>query len=82
VSDGGGRPRYVAAAGANRHDSPLLGATLAGPDTRDRDLPDAAVAQLDRGDDSGPTRAALDGSGFDAARRRGRAGSWRAGTAG
>jgi hypothetical protein len=48
-TDGAGVPLHVVAAGANRHDSPLLGATLAGLDKLDRDVPASAVVHLDRG---------------------------------
>jgi hypothetical protein len=57
----------VVTAGANRNDSPLLGATLAGLDRLDRldrDVPDSALVHLDRGYDSGPTRALLATLGF------------------
>jgi IS5 family transposase len=67
VTDGAGVPLHVIAAGANRHDSPRLGATLAGVDKLDRDLPDGVLVHLDRGYDNGPTRALLDGLGFDGA---------------
>src|SRR5262245_20398295 len=67
VTDGGGLPLHVVAAGANRHDSPLRGATLAGLAKLDRDLPASVVVHLDRAYDNGPTRALLDGLGFDGA---------------
>ena len=67
VTDGAGIPLHVVAAGANRHDSPLLGATLVGLDKLDRDLPDAVLVHLDRAYDNGPTRALLAGLGFDGA---------------
>ncbi len=67
VTDGAGLPLHVVAAGANRNDSPLLGATLAGLDKLDRDVPASALVHLDRGDDSGPTRALLDALGCDSA---------------
>jgi hypothetical protein len=67
VTDGTGVPLHVVAAGANRNDSPLLGATLAGLDKLDRDLPGAATLHLDRGYDNGPTRALLDHLGLDGA---------------
>jgi Transposase DDE domain len=67
VTDGAGVPLHVVAAGANRHDSPLLGATLAGLERLDRDPPPAALVHLDRGYDNGPTRALLDALGFDGA---------------
>ena len=66
VTDGGGIPLHVVSAGANRHDAPLLGPTLAGLDTLDR-LPDGVTVYLDRGYDGGPTRALLDALGFDGA---------------
>lgn len=67
VTDGAGVPLHVVAAGANRHDSPLLGATLAGLDKLDRDLPDTVLVHLDRGYDHGPTRTLLETFGFDGA---------------
>ena len=66
VTDGRGIPLHVAAAGANRHDSPLLGPTLAGLEKLDRP-PGAARVHLDRGYDNGPTRALLDAFGFEGA---------------
>lgn len=58
VVDANGIPLGAVAAPANRHDSPLLGPTL---DTLDRlgSLPDAMTTHLDRGYDSGVTRARL-----------------------
>jgi hypothetical protein len=70
VTDGTGVPLHVVSAGANRHDSPLLGPTLAGLEKLDRDvrdLPDSVLVHLDRGYDNGPTRALLDTLGFDGA---------------
>lgn len=67
VTDGAGVPLHVVAAGANRSDSPLLGATLTGLDKLDRDVPRSVLVHLDRGYDNGPTRALLDGLGFDGA---------------
>ena len=63
-----GEPRcsIVLAAGANRHDSPLLEPTLAGLDKLDR-LPEHPTVHLDRGYDSRATRALLDALGFDGA---------------
>jgi DDE family transposase len=66
VTDGVGIPLHVVAAGANRHDSPLLAPTLAGLDKLDG-LPDAVTVHLDRGYDSTTTRALLDALGFDGA---------------
>ena len=67
VTDGNGIPLHVVAAGANRHDSPLLRPTLAGLDRLDRDTPESVLVHLDRGYDSGPTRALLDALGFEGA---------------
>ena len=66
VTDGGGVPLHLVAAGANRHDAPLLAPTLAGLDKLDR-LPDDVTVHLDRGYDSRPTRALLAEFGFDGA---------------
>jgi len=66
VTDGRGIPLHVVSAGANRHDAPLLGPTLAGLDKLDG-LPQAVTVHLDRGYDGGPTRALLDALGFDGA---------------
>ena len=66
VTDETGVPLHVVSAGANRHDAPLLGPTLAGLDKLDR-LPDEPTVHLDRGYDGGPTRALLDALGFDGA---------------
>jgi hypothetical protein len=67
VTDGAGIPLHVVSAGANRNDSPLLRATLAGLDKLDRVVPDSAVVHLDRGYDNGPTRALLDAVGLEGA---------------
>ena len=66
VTDGGGVPLHLVAAGANRHDAPLLAPTLAGLDKLDR-LPDDVTVHLDRGYDSRPTRALLTEFGFQGA---------------
>jgi transposase len=66
VTDGQGIPLHLVAAGANRHDAPLLAATLAGLDKLDG-LPDDVTVHLDRGYDGNPTRALLDALGFDGA---------------
>ncbi len=66
VTDATGIPLHVVAAGANRHDAPLLGPTLAGLEKLDG-LPDAVTVHLDRGYDGGPTRALLDALGLDGA---------------
>lgn len=64
--DGTGVPLGIVAAGANRHDSPLLATTLAGLDAWGID-PAATTVHLDRGYDSGVTRALLDALGFEGA---------------
>jgi transposase len=69
VTDGGGIPLHVVSAGANRHDAPLLGPTLAGLDKLDG-LPNAVTVHLDRAYDGGPGRALLDELGFDGALAR------------
>jgi hypothetical protein len=66
ATDGRGIPLHLVAAGANRHDAPLLEPTLAGLDKLDR-LPDRPTVHLDRGYDGRPTRALLDALGFDGA---------------
>jgi transposase len=66
VTEGRGLPLHLVAAGANRHDAPLLEPTLAGLDKLDR-LPDDVTVHLDRAYDGHPTRALLDALGFDGA---------------
>jgi transposase len=66
VTDGRGIPLHVVAAGANRHDSPLLAPTLAGLDEL-AELPEDVTVYLDRGYDSRPTRALLAELGFHGA---------------
>jgi Transposase DDE domain len=75
ASDGGGLPLHLVAARANDHDSPLLEPTLAGicdmigPLPQYRDLHgnhDFPTVHLDRGYDSGKTRALLEILGFEA----------------
>lgn len=61
--DATGVPLAVVAAGANRHDSPLLESTLAGLDAWGAE-PAETTVHLDRGYDSGVTRALLDELGF------------------
>lgn len=63
VTDATGIPLHVVSIGANRHDSPLLGPTLAGlpavgPSTT------GSTVHLDRAFDNGPSRALLDAFGF------------------
>jgi transposase len=66
VTDGTGIPLHVVSAGANRHDSPLLGPTLAGLEKLDG-LPEAVTVYLDRGYDGQPSRTVLDEFGFHGA---------------
>jgi hypothetical protein len=66
VTDATGVPVHVVAAGANRHDSPLLESTLAGLAAVGAD-PGATTVHLDRGYDHGVTRALLDTLGFTGA---------------
>jgi transposase len=66
VTDATGIPLHVVSAGANRHDAPLLGPTLAGLDKLEG-LPDHVTIHLDRGYAGSPTRALLDAFGFDGA---------------
>ena len=66
VTDGTGIPLHVVAAGANRHDAPLLGPTLAGLEKLGG-LPEDVTVHLDRGYDGTPTRALLDALGLDGA---------------
>jgi DDE family transposase len=66
VTERTGLPLHLVAAGANRHDAPLLAPTLAGLDKLDR-RPDRPTVHLDRGYDGRPTRALLDALGFDGA---------------
>lgn len=61
--DAQGIPLAVVAAGANRHDSPLLEATLEGLEVWGAE-PAQTTVHLDRGYDSGVTRARLDEVGF------------------
>ena len=63
VTDGVGIPLHLLSAPANRHDSPLLGPTLAGLDKL-RPLPESVTVHLDRAFDNGPCRAVLDELGF------------------
>jgi len=58
VTDGSGIPLHVVAAGANRHDAPLLAPTLAGVVTLGPQ-PGTSIVHLDRAYDSAPTRALL-----------------------
>ena len=67
VTDATGIPLHVVSAGANRHDSPLLGPTLAGLDRLKDGLPEEVTVYLDRGYDGRPSRALLDELGFQGA---------------
>jgi DDE family transposase/putative transposase of IS4/5 family DUF4096 len=66
LTEGAGIPLHVVSAGANRHDAPLLGPTLAGIETVTGGAETGRV-HLDRGYDSGPTRALLAELGFEGA---------------
>lgn len=66
VTDATGVPLAVVAAGANRHDAPLLEPTLDGLAPLGP-LPPRVTVHLDRGYDGAPTRALLDARGFGAA---------------
>ena len=67
VTEGTGLPLHLVAAGANRHDAPLLEPTLAGLDKLDASARTSATVHLDRGYDGRPTRALLEALGFDGA---------------
>ena len=60
LTDAAGVPLHLVAAGANRHDAPLLRPTLAGLEALGRP-PDGIAVHLDRGYDSAGTRATLAG---------------------
>ena len=66
ATDGAGIPLHVVAAGANRHDAPLLAPTLAGLAKLDG-RPGGLLVHLDRAYDGDPTRALLAELGFDGA---------------
>lgn len=66
VTNATGVPLHLVSAGANRHDSPLLGPALAGlpalgPSTT------GSTVHLDRAFDNAPSRGLLDALGFDGA---------------
>lgn len=65
ATDATGIPLHIVAAGANRHDAPLLGPTLAGLAANGLVAAEATV-HLDRGYDGAPTRTLLDGLGVEA----------------
>ncbi|GAA0727839.1 hypothetical protein GCM10010199_40730 [Dactylosporangium roseum] len=65
ATDGAGVPLGIVSAGANRHDSPLLGPTLqAATGQVGTHWPDDVTVHLDAGYDSNVTRALLDGLGL------------------
>jgi DDE family transposase len=59
ATEAGGVPLGIVAAGANRHDSPMLVPTLKAADAQVGGLPEQANVNLDRGYDSDKTRCAL-----------------------
>lgn len=63
VTDAAGVPLHLVAAGANRHDAPLLGPTLAGL-AKLGPLPAGSTVHLDRGYDSTASRTLLGDLGF------------------
>lgn len=66
ATDAAGVPLYIVAAGANRHDAPLLAPTLDGVAALGGLSPESTV-HLDRGYDGQPTRALLDVLGLEGA---------------
>jgi transposase len=66
ATDAAGVPLHVVAAGANRHDAPLLGPTLDGVAVLGL-LPVTSTVHLDRGYAGKPTRALLDVRGLEGA---------------
>jgi Putative transposase of IS4/5 family (DUF4096)/Transposase DDE domain len=65
ATEGAGVPLGIVSAGANRHDSPLLGPTLAAATAQvGPSWPDSVTVHLDAGYDSGVTRTLLDGLGL------------------
>jgi hypothetical protein len=61
ATEGAGIPLGIVSAGAHRHDSPLLGPTLAAATTQvGAHWPDEVTVHLDAGYDSGVTRTLLD----------------------
>lgn len=64
ATEGAGIPLGLVAAGANRHDSPLLGPTLQAAIAQVGAMPEEVTARLDRGDDSAATRMVLAEFGF------------------
>ncbi len=86
LTEGQGLPVHLVAAGANRHDSPLLTPSLAGLDkVAALTTTEPVAVQLDRGYDNDPTRVRLPELELDgiipqrrpgAPSRRGAAGKW------
>ncbi len=64
VTDGIGIPLHLVSAGANRHDAPLLGPTLAGLEKLTRGA-ETSTVHLDRGYAGAPTPALLADLGFE-----------------
>lgn len=66
ATEGAGIPLGLVAAGANRHDSPLLASTLQAAITQVGPMPEHVTVHLDRGYDSAATRTLLAAEfGFD-----------------
>ncbi|WP_331750591.1 IS5 family transposase [Streptomyces sp. NBC_00046] len=66
ASDACGVPLGIVSAGANRHDSPLLGPTLAAAKEQAGAVPEAVNVNLDRGYDSTKSRVLIGELGFSA----------------
>ncbi|WP_405753161.1 IS5 family transposase [Streptomyces sp. NBC_00012] len=66
ASDACGVPLGIVSAGANRHDSPLLGPTLAAAKEQAGAIPEAVNVNLDRGYDSTKSRVLIGELGFSA----------------
>ncbi|MCX5315877.1 IS5 family transposase [Streptomyces sp. NBC_00154] len=66
ASDACGVPLGIVSAGANRHDSPLLGPTLAAAKEQAGAMPEAVNVNLDRGYDSTKSRVLIGELGFSA----------------
>ncbi|GAA2689379.1 hypothetical protein GCM10009864_74180 [Streptomyces lunalinharesii] len=64
AADAQGVPLGLAAAGANRHDSPLLGPTLKAAMDQVGTMPERVNVNLDRGYDNNKSRTLLDELGF------------------
>jgi hypothetical protein len=66
LTEGAGIPLHVVCAGANRHDAPLLPATLAGLDKLSKvTAREPGTLHLDRGYHGNPTRVLLDELGLE-----------------